>query len=146
MLYIATYYASKGRYGLITRYPVTDQQSIFPAKTHLMSTAPARIVTLVTNAQSGQGELLPEYPVVGATVEDVLKFHPSRRAGLTADYDGDTVSWNPIYGKEANEECAKYCDSPQNFILPSGKSQVGTDDLCAITCHALTVDPPANSF
>ena len=146
MLYIATYYASKGRYGLITRYPVTDQQSIFPAKTHLMSTAPARIVTLVANAATKEGEMLPEYPILGKTVEDVLKFHPSRRAGLGADYDGDTVSWNPIYGDEANEECAKYCDSPQNFILPSGKSQIGTDDLCSITVHALTADPPANSF
>ena len=102
MLYTVTYYVSKGRYGLITRYPVTDQQSIFPAKTHLMSTSPARIVTLVANAASGEGEMLPEYPVIGSTVEDVLKFHPSRRAGLGADYDGDTVSWNPIYGEEAN--------------------------------------------
>ena len=146
MLYIATYYASKGKYGLITRYPVTDQQSIFPAKTHLMSTAPARIVTLVTNAATGEGEMLPEYPTIGATVEDVLKFHPSKRAGLTADYDGDTVSWNPIDSKEANEECEKYCNSPQNFILPSGKTQVGTDDLVAITVHALTARPPKNSF
>ena len=146
MLYTATYYASKGRYGLITRYPVTDQQSIFPAKTHLMSTSPARIVTLVANAASGEGEMLPEYPVIGSTVEDVLKFHPSRRAGLGADYDGDTVSWNPIYGEEANKECAKYCDSPQNFILPSGKTQIGTDDLCAITVRALTGNPPKNSF
>ena len=146
MLYIATYYASKGKYGLITRYPVTDQQSIFPAKTHLMSTSPARIVTLVAKTETGDGEMLPEYPVFGATVEDVLKFHPSRRAGLTADYDGDTVSWNPIYGKESNEECEKYCNSPQNFILPSGKTQVGTDDLCSITVHALTANPPKNSF
>lgn len=146
MLYIATYYASKGKYGLITRYPVTDQQSIFPAKTHLMSTAPARVVTLVTNAATKEGEELPEYPMIGKTVEDVLKFHPSRRAGLTADYDGDTVSWNPIYGKEANEECEKYCNSPQNFILPSGRTQVGTDDLCSITVHALTVNPPKDSF
>jgi len=146
MMYIATYYASKGKYGLITRYPVTDQQSIFPSKTHLMSTAPARVVNFVTNASTGAGELLPEYPVMGATVEDVLKFHPSKRAGLTADYDGDTVSWNPIYGKEANEECEKYCNSPQNYILPSGKTQVGTDDLVAITVHALTANPPKDSF
>ena len=37
MVYIATYHASKGRSGTITRYPITDENSIVPAKTHLVS-------------------------------------------------------------------------------------------------------------
>ena len=104
MMYIATYQASLGKFGTITRYPVTDEQSIFPAKTHLVSTSPSRIVTLL-NTQTGGGVILPEYPVMGGRFLDVLMFHPSKRAGLTADYDGNClvgstklqIRYNPLW-------------------------------------------------
>jgi hypothetical protein len=142
MVYIATYHASKGRSGSCTRYPVTDEGSIFVAKTHLVSTAPGRIVKII-NSTTGDGPMLPEYPIIGKGFIDALMFHPMRRAGLSADFDGDTVSWIPILGDEANEECDKYYHSISNFIFPTGGSQVGTDDLCDICVHCLTVDPPA---
>ena len=142
MVYIATYHASKGRSGSCTRYPVTDEGSIFVAKTHLVSTAPGRVVKII-NSTTGDGPMLPEYPIIGKGFIDALMFHPMRRAGLSADFDGDTVSWIPILGDEANEECDKYYHSISNFIFPTGGSQVGTDDLCDICVHCLTVDPPA---
>ena len=92
MLYIATYFASKGKYGTCTRYPVTDQQSIFVSKTHLMSTAPARVVDLVMNIGTEEAIQLPEYPIFGKKLDDVMKFHPSKRAGLNADYDGNCLT------------------------------------------------------
>lgn len=92
MVYIATYYASRGKSGTITRYPITDENSIFVAKTHLISTAPGRIVKLMTNISAGTFEQLPEYPTYGKNFIDALMFHPSRRAGLGADFDGNCLT------------------------------------------------------
>ena len=142
MIYIATYYASRGRYGTCTRYPITDEASIFVAKTHLTSTAPARVVNWITNVETDESVVLPEYPIVGNSFIDAVMFHPSRRAGLTADYDGDTVSWIPIMSDEANQECENYVHSPSFYVQPTGGTSVGTDDLVDVTLHALTVAPP----
>ena len=142
MVYIATYFASRNRYGTCTRYPITDEGSIFVAKTHLTSTAPARVVNWITNIETDESVELPEYPIVGNSFIDAVMFHPSRRAGLSADYDGDTVSWIPIMSDEANEECEKYTHSASFFVAATGGTSIGVDDLVDITLHALTVDPP----
>lgn len=141
MIYIATYQASVNKFGTITRYPVTDEGSIFVARTHLASTTPSRIVNWITNVETGAGIQLPEYPIVGSNFIDAIMFHPSRRAGLSADYDGDTVSWIPILSDEANAECEQYVRSPSFYINPTGSTSLGTDDLVSITLHAMTEDP-----
>lgn len=142
MIYIATYQASVNKFGTITRYPVTDENSIIVARTHLASTAPARVVRLITNAETGAFIQLPEYPIIGNNFIDAVMFHPSRRAGLSADYDGDTVSWIPVLSQEANDECEKYVHSKSFYVNPTGKSSIGTDDLVSICLHAFTQDPP----
>lgn len=141
MVYIATYHASKGRSGTVTRYPVTSESSIYCAKTHLISTAPGRVVKII-NSNTGDGPVLPEYPIIGKGFVDALMFHPSRRAGLSADYDGDTVSWIPILGDEANEECNEYVHNISAYVDADGSTQIGADDLLDITVHTLTCEPP----
>ena len=85
MLYIATYLASKDKNGLCVRYPVTDEQSIYPAKTHVVTTDPARIVTLVSDPSTSDGIMLPEYPIVGRGWIDAVLLHPTKLKGLGAD-------------------------------------------------------------
>jgi len=85
MIYIATFKASYGKSGTITRYPVTGPESIFVAKTHLMSTIPGRIVKLITSTEAHSFIELPEYPVIGKGFADAVMFFPSVRAGLGAD-------------------------------------------------------------
>ena len=141
MIYVATYQASLGRSGYVTRYPVTDEQSCFVAKTHLCSTAPARVVKFITNVETGASIELPEYPIIGAGFVDALRFHPSKRAGLGADYDGDTVTWGPLLSDEANKECEAYYHSVANFVFPNGEAMVGTDDLIMCCLYTLTEEP-----
>lgn len=141
MVYIATYSASKERCGYITRYPVTDENSTFVAKTHLVSTVPGRIVTMVTNIEMDSGVELPEYPILGKGFVDALCFHPSKRAGLGADFDGDTVTWTPVFSDEANKECIAYLNNVASFINGNGGTQIGSDDLLDITLHTLTENP-----
>lgn len=142
MIYVATYVSSKGKYGTVTRYPVTDENSIYPAKTHLVTTAPSRIVQWVANIESEQSFELPEYPVLNGQFIDALTVHPSKLKGLQGDFDGDTVSWIPIYSREANEECEKYVNNISNFVMASGQPVTGCDDICNITMYALTAEPP----
>ena len=144
LIYTATYQASKGKSGTVTRYPVTDEQSIFPGKVHLVSTAPGRIIKLMTSIETGQYILMPEYPILGKGFLDAVMFHPSKRAGLSADFDGDTISFIPIFSKEANEECDRYYHDPSNYVHPDSSSMIGTDDLVDICLHAFTCDPPTD--
>lgn len=141
MLYVATYNASYGKSGTITRYPVTDDQSIFPARTHLMSTVPGRIVKFCTDVTTGASIEFPEYPVFGKNFVDALMFHPSKRAGLGADYDGDTISWIPLLSDEANAECENYYRSPSNYVFADSSPMCGTDDLVDVCLFALTEEP-----
>lgn len=142
MMYIATAMAANGRSGTITRHPVTDEQSIYPSLTHVVSTNPARVVTLVTDAKTKAGPMLPEYPSIGAQVIDVLQVHPAKLKGLGGDFDGDTVSWIPIMSEEANKECADYYQTDGNFTYPNGAPTSAVDDLCQITMHTMTMDVP----
>jgi len=141
MVYCATYFASLNRFGTITRYPITDEQSIFTAKTHLMSTSPSRVVNML-NLADGSSVQLPEYPCINKGFIDALMFHPSRRSGLSADFDGDTVTWIPILGNDANEELEKYVHSVANFVLPNGDPMMGGDDLIDLTMYSMTEEPP----
>ena len=141
MIYTAAFFATKDKHVLVTRYPITDEQSIFPSRIHVMTTSPARVVTLASN-QAGAGILLPEWPIIGAKFVDAVMLHPTKLRGLGADFDGDTISVHPVYTDEANAECENSINSLGNFAFPSGEAISGVDDLCKLTMHALTVDPP----
>ena len=144
MLYIVAYTALRGTHGTVTRYPVTDDQSIFVSKTHIITTAPSRIVRLCQNVEDSQTDLiLPEYPVLGARFIDAMMLHPTRLKSLGADFDGDTTSWIPIFSEEANRECENFIHSQANYMLPSGSTLAKmSDDILNITIHALTRDVP----
>lgn len=100
MLYIATYFALQGTHGFVTRYPVTDEQSIYPSETHLMTTSPSRQIKLRMNITVGDEEgsyvMLPEYPIIGRDFVDALMLHPTRLKSLTADFDGNCVIGSTI--------------------------------------------------
>ena len=62
-----------------------------------------------------------EYPDLN--IDDFVETaspHPSRIAGLTADYDGDTGSQIAIYTDEAIQEINNHIDSVQAYINPKG--------------------------
>ena len=85
MLYISTYFSTQGRNVTITRYPAIEPGSIFPSKVHLVSTKPGRIVTFRSSV--GNDIQFPEYPIIGARSVDSTILHPSRLAGLDADFN-----------------------------------------------------------
>ena len=124
----------------ITRYPAIEPGSIFPSKVHLVSTKPGRIVTFRSSV--GNDFQFPEYPIIGARSVDSTILHPSRLAGLDADFDGDTISVNSVMSKEANDECNEYYNSLGALIDLNGSLLVNIDtDLINWITYNLTRDP-----
>ena len=87
MLYIATFYAAKGKYATITRYPAIEVGSIFPAKVKIASTVPSRKVYFASQYAQNSYQVLYSYPILGYTYQDGMQVHPSQNRGLTLDYD-----------------------------------------------------------
>ena len=86
LFYIITEIASMGKHALITRYPVIEQGSVYPAKIHVISTTPSRSVKLIDLLSGFYDEtLLRQYPVLGSTYMDAAMVHPSRLAALGGD-------------------------------------------------------------
>jgi hypothetical protein len=140
MLYISTYFATKGRNVTITRYPAIEPGSIFPSKVHLVSTKPGRIVNF--RSTNGITMTFPEYPIIGARSVDSTILHPSRLSALDADFDGDTISVNSIMSEEANNECSNYYNSLGSLIDINGSLLVNIDtDLVGWITFNLTRDP-----
>lgn len=115
MLYIACYSAYIGVHATTTRYPVTDEQSIFVSKTHLVTTSPARVVRLARGYKEDPADLvLPEYPIEGAKFIDALMIHPTRLKSLNADFDGNCVTGDTTveirFKKEWMDTCISFLD------------------------------------
>ena len=100
MLYIATYFALQGTHGFVTRYPVLDEQNIYPSETHLMTTSPSRQIKLrmsiTVGDDVGSYVMLPEYPIIGMDFVDALMLHPTRLKSLGGDFDGNCVIGSTI--------------------------------------------------
>lgn len=119
IFYIATQQATLNKHVLITRYPVTSIESIYPSKVKLVSTEQSRKVTIVNGPARYQ---FPHFPTRGKRYLDSLAVHPSKLEGLGgADYDGDTVSCNSVISEEANMELNSYFNKPSSVVSPDGK-------------------------
>ena len=73
-------------HGLVTRYPITDEQSMYPAETHVITTSPARVVRFARYVKPSPDDVvLPEYPDLNGKFLDALMLHPTRLKSLCAD-------------------------------------------------------------
>ena len=140
LFYICGFLTTEHRYAYVTRYPAIEIGSTVPCKVHLGSTAPSRKVTY-RSILNKDIALLPEYPVIGAAFVDSTVLHPSILKGLTADFDGDTVSVNGVLSNEANEEIRKHLDSKERYIHANGSLMPQRTDLISLTIFNLARDP-----
>jgi len=87
IMYIAVFYAAKGKFATITRYPAIEVGSIFPAKVKVASTVPSRKVYFASQYAQNDYEVLYSYPILGSAYQDGMQVHPSQNKGLGLDYD-----------------------------------------------------------
>jgi hypothetical protein len=113
-MYIAAVNITKGKHVFITRYPVLVDGSIYPSKVHVITTDPAKHVTLIFD--TGKTMELYHYPTLGVPYFEATILHPSKLPGLNADMDGDTISVNGIWGDDSNDEISAYLGKLHNVI------------------------------
>lgn len=129
MLYIAAYCAYRGVHATVTRYPITDEQSIYVSSTHLMTTSPSRIVRLLQGPEADPTDLiLPEYPIEGNKFIDALMLHPTRLKSLCADFDGNCVSGDSTVDIRFpicwTEECRNIVKHLDHYKTREGKKHI----------------------
>jgi len=147
--YLSTIAASEGKHVFITRYPVLEDGSMYPTRIHVTTTSPGKVVVLRDLLSADQeGKQYPQYPVLGVTsYQDTVVIEASRLKGLTADYDGDTVSADFIMSEEANTEAAEYLNNVKAFLSPEKKMlAVGSSDLINIMCVSMTDAPSTDNL
>ena len=146
VLYVSTFYASKDRYGTVTRYPVIEDGSCYPTKIHLTSTNPARSIQLINMITDNVSVEFPEYPILnsqnGVVWVDSVAVHTGNLPGLGGDFDGDTVSINLLFSDQANEECENYFNKTRAYISPEQKLMMGApSDLIKLSLLNMSLDP-----
>lgn len=145
IFYLIAETISVGKHVMVTRYPVIEQGSSYPAKIHVVSTTPSRYVELIDLISPVQSKTpLRQYPVLGASYMDAMMVHPSKLAMLGGDHDGDKCSAEFIWGSDSNRECDEYLSSMKSVIntdlrFISGGSVYLTD----LFLKNLTKDPKA---
>ena len=139
LVYLAIADIEKDLAGIITRYPVSGEGSVYPTK--IMIKTQVRVLKLVDEDTGQEYSQFPIYDKDNAYLES-LQVHPMRLAGLGGDFDGDMVTLNILYGKKAVSEIFKYFDSVNSYVHPSGgvRARIGTL-MTTLTMHNLTGEP-----
>lgn len=143
LMFVATYLACYDKHCLVTRYPVTWVDSMYPCKVKLASTTPARSVMLRTIfSKDVEGVPILNYPIPNKRDVQALKLHPSKLAALDADHDGDQLNCTGVMSTEANSEIAEYTNS-LNYYIDAGKKLTvgGNTYLIDLTLYNLTWMP-----
>lgn len=114
---------------LVTRYPVTGTESIYPSVPYLKSTVDAKLL-YPYNEQwvlDKQGKALTEYPVLDTNSKtafvDTCIVSPFYIAGLGADYDGDKVQTPFVFSDEGVAEIDRKLDSIENYVNAAGEME-----------------------
>lgn len=118
---------------MVTRYPVTGIGSTYYSRIYLRTTTTG-LVRQVLNDQWLVDEdklLAKEMPNTdhSDSYMDSAMVHSSRLPNLGADYDGDMVSINYLYSKNAVNDIEKYLSSKDAFLDPRGGLQQSSSDL-----------------
>lgn len=147
LLFIACNEVVKGKYAMMTRYPVNDQYGICFSKIHVVSTAK-------TMPMQVNGQIYKWYPCVEEVSSreevmskfiDSLQYSDSYLNGMGADFDGDQVTLKIIYTQEANDEISKLVRSKSYFMNTSGKNVRIVEIEPIQTYYVLTKDPDKTS-
>jgi hypothetical protein len=124
LLYLSGYRIWHRYYGFVTRYPITGTGSTYPSSAYVKTTTEGeerRELDENWEPYPDHSYVALEFPRADVnTFVDSLVLSPTRLAGLGADFDGDTASWNCVMTEEAIEDCRKYLDSKNAYVDPRG--------------------------
>lgn len=139
LFYIISLDSSKQLHGLVTRYPITGDGSIYPSKIFLRSTSVSESLVELDSDWGSSSRVYPMMPVLNKPFIDSMSVNPKYLKALGGDYDGDKCSFNILTSQEANQEIETYLKSEVQFLSPSGKLRYGvTGDIENLVLHNFT--------
>lgn len=137
LLYLCGYQRWNTLKAIVTRYPVAGIGSTYPCHVYCKTTIVGEVRYELGDDWERLGDEYKalEFPTrkPEAFVDSQL-VHPSRIAGLQADYDGDTASATIVYSDEAVAELNAYLDSTAAYLDPRGgfKADCNVDTITLV--------------
>ena len=142
LMFIAASNIYKDKHVIITRYPITSFQSLYPIKINPLTTQD-------TCTMEYGGVTYKFYPIIDISIPknkvaaqfiNVLWMLDIFLGTLGADYDGDTVSVRTVFSQEANAECDRLMKEPTHFLNSNGTNVRTTTQEAINTLYTLTKD------
>lgn len=130
----------RDKHVIITRYPITTFQSLYPIKARPLTTQK-------TCNMEVRGKIYKFYPDIDITLSpdkipnqfiEVLMMSNIFINTLGADYDGDQISVRTVFTQEANLECEKLMKDPTNFFSTNGTNVRTTTNEAIQTLYMIT--------
>lgn len=106
---------------LVVRYPIAGLGSTPPTLPFVKTTVKSERRYLLNEYWEKTDKLATSFPVDGDTFVNAMSPASNLLGGLSADFDGDTMSGNAVYSDEAREEIKAYLNSFKAYIDTSGR-------------------------
>lgn len=123
LLYLSGYRKWNTLKTIVTRYPVIGIGSTYPSTIYTKTSIVGEMRYELDREWQRMGDeyMTLEFPTrLPNAFVDSQVIHPSRLAGLDADFDGDTASSTLVYTSEAIAEIDKLLNSREAFLDPRG--------------------------
>jgi len=125
----------------LTRYPVAGTGSIFPTKLFLRTTVRELRLTMLDDDWNPTEVIAQHFPVRDIGFFNTIGPHPSRLAGLGADFDGDRCSLDFVYSDEAIAEVDQLLKSRKYYINLEGSFNASAEtDTISYVLRNITGD------
>lgn len=125
LIYLSGYSKWAKYFTDITRYPIAGDDSTYPSRLYVRSTTVGEVrreLDSTWTPMEGNDFLAVEYPKPGLTTyHDSESPHPSRLAGLGADFDGDTGSATTLMLTDSLIETERYLGTRNAWVKPDGR-------------------------
>jgi len=118
LFYITAYPLSKKLHGFMTRYPISEDGSVYPTTIYLKSTLSYQSLKRIPiyGDEIIDFPIYPLMPITGDKWFDSLSPHTSRLDGAGADFDGDMETLTILLSKESNEEVKLLLDDIKTYV------------------------------
>lgn len=124
---------------VVTRYPISGPGSCQVCKTKVKTTIQDEIRYQLDDEWNISDKIYYSFPILGEKTQEAMSPPVSILGAMGADFDGDTMSFNPVYSDEALEETdillrskGAYLDSMGNFLRTTDV------DIVNIVCFNLS--------
>lgn len=107
----------------ITRYPIAGEGSVYPSMIYCTTTSPSKVLRRLNDdwTINEHSYVYRQFPEMGdVSWIETISVHGSKLASIGGDFDGDTVSGNAIFSKEAKEEIAAFFNKVETYIASGG--------------------------